>query len=336
MQAFGNILIFHPAAIGDAMLATPVAKALRLNFPAAKITYWSHQSLREMMVGLCPSVDGFIAFAKEQSFFNLVRTARQLKPDLFVDLSNSTRGKVISRFSGGRVLEYRKRSAEERPIMHAVENFLETVAPVCRLLPEDKFPTIYPGRLSAKVLAAALTGEQVSGKPMIGIVPGVGKQRAHRAWTRDGWVYLLDALAKKGTHTAALIGGLEEADLADWLARRGGFGCINLVGKLSLAETAAVLHGCDLVVAGDTGPAHLAVAVGTPVIGLHGPTFAARSGPYGYAHWTIQESQACQCLGAKRCSIALPDGSGSCMGGITPGNVAEKIETALCDLGKTI
>src|SRR5271170_948487 len=101
MHAFGNILIFHPSAIGDAMLASPVTKTLKLNFPGATITYWSHESLRQLIFGLCPSVDDYMDFSKETSIFALIKAVRLFKPDLFVDLSNSRRGTVMSHFISG-------------------------------------------------------------------------------------------------------------------------------------------------------------------------------------------------------------------------------------------
>src|ERR1700676_4497212 len=108
MYAFGNIVIFHPAAIGDAVLASPVAKTLKANFPGAKITYWSHPSLRQLLLGLCPSIDDFVDFSQDKGFFDLVKTIRQLKPDLFVDLSNSNKSKWLTVFTSAKVVRYLK------------------------------------------------------------------------------------------------------------------------------------------------------------------------------------------------------------------------------------
>jgi len=334
MHAFGNILIFHPSAIGDAMLASPVAKTLKLNFPGAKITYWSHESLRQLIFGLSPSVDEYMDFSKETPLFTLMKTARQFKPDLFVDLSNSHRGILMSYFISGKTLRYIKRPTDERPIMHAVDNFMEAIRPVCDEMPKSLFPTIFPEALAAERLPKVLTTTDGELKPMIGIVPGVGKHRAHRAWLKDGWLYLLDAIAKKGTQKAILIGGEDEQELCAWLEHESHSKCQNLSAQLSLTETAALLKHCEVVISGDTGPAHLAVAVGTPVIGLYGPTYAARSGPYGYSNLVIDQSDRCGCIGAKSCSFTPNGDPGECMGKIMLSEILEKLDVVLYDRGK--
>jgi len=329
MLAFGNILIFHPAAIGDAMLASPVAKTLKLNFPGAKITYWSHESLRQLIFGLSPSMDDFIDFGKDESIFALIKKIRAIKPDLFVDLSNSTKGLILSCFMSGRALQYIKHSVSDETMVHAVANFLETIAPVCEEIPKQLFPTIYPDSLTAQMLQIVFSGKESQKKPLIGIVPGVGRLRAHRAWIKDGWVYLLEAIHTRGTHQAVLIGGEDERDLCARINRESKLKSIDVAGKLSLPETAALLKYCDVVISGDTGPAHLAVAVGTPVIGLYGPTFANRSGPYGYEHLTLEQSQACQCLNARACSLTRLGEPGECMNRIMLPEILEKLNAAL-------
>ncbi|HMP54742.1 MAG TPA: hypothetical protein PKD05_24545, partial [Candidatus Melainabacteria bacterium] len=65
MKAPERVVIFHPAAIGDSMLATPVARTLRKNFPDTKITYWSHGSLEKILLDFCPAVDNFENYQKD-------------------------------------------------------------------------------------------------------------------------------------------------------------------------------------------------------------------------------------------------------------------------------
>ncbi len=118
-----------------------------------------------------------------------------------------------------------------------------------------------------------------------------------------------------------LIGGKDEKQLGEHLAAKAGSGCTNLCGRLSLAQTAAVLKSCNLVISGDTGPAHVAVAVGTPVLGIYGPTFPNRSGPYGPLNQVCDRSHQCRCHNLKRCKLLTTPGPGRCMQGITAGEV---------------
>ena len=332
MQAFGKILIFHPAAIGDAMIATPVAKTLRLNFPEAKITYWSHPSLRQLIVGLCPSVDEFLDFSREHGVLALRKVLEDAEPDLFVDLSNSNRAKLFTLFSKARVVRYVKRPSSERPIMHAVNNFMEVIEPVCPEVPESLFPTIFPKASAAEILADHTGAE--SQKPIIGIVPGVGKSRAHRAWVHDGWLFILKLLQTRATHDVVLIGGDDETSICKELKTESESSCINLAGRLTLAQTAAVLKGCQVVITGDTGPAHIANAVGTPVIALHGPTYSARSGPFDYLSLALDESKNCRCIDMKACRFTTAGSPGECMGRIALPDVLEKLDAVLGNKGK--
>lgn len=329
MDSFSNIVIFHPAAIGDAMLATPVAATLRLNFPGAKITYWSHSSLRPLILGLCPSVDEFIDFNKEQGYLQLRKQLLAIKPDLFIDLSNSVRGEFLSAFTKIKAFHYVKNESRGPEQQHAVGNFLETIKPICPETPAELFPTIFPDAIAEKLVPQLVAMSKLEYGPLIGIVPGVGQFRPHRAWPFDSWVYLLRHIIARYPHIPILVGGPEDYEIAQRLCTEIGERCINLCGQLKLDETSAILKCCDLVVSGDTGPAHVAVAVGTPVIGLYGPTYPARSGPYGYSDYVLDQSASCACIGQKFCQLTGPGQAGECMSRIMLTEVIEKLNFVL-------
>lgn len=329
MDSFSNIVIFHPAAIGDAMLATPVAATLRLNFPGAKITYWSHSSLRPLLLGLCPYVDEFIDFNKELGFLALRKQLMSLRPDLFVDLSNSSRGEFLPIFSKIKTLHYVKNEGKGNDQQHAVGNFLETIKPICPQTPDKLFPTIFPDAVAETLVPQLVAAHRMEYGPLIGIVPGVGQFRPHRAWLFDSWAYLLRHIIDRYPHIPILIGGADDYERAQKLCSEVGERCINFCGQLKLDETSALLKSCDVVISGDTGPAHIAVAVGTPVIGLYGPTYPARSGPYGYSSYVLDQSSSCQCIGQKICQFAGPGQSGECMGRIMLTEVIERLNFVL-------
>jgi ADP-heptose:LPS heptosyltransferase len=329
MHAFGNILIYHPAAIGDCMLATPVATTLKLNFPAARLTYWTHASLRPILLGLCPAVDEVVDYVREASLFQQMKTFEQLQPDLFVDLSNSVKTAPFTWMTKIKVLRYEKQAPNTTPIKHATANFMDTIRPVCNEYPEHLFPTIFPDALAVDVLHRVLAEHNFGPLPLIGIVPGVGKLRPHRAWIYDGWKYLLQHILGWETHIPVLIGGSDEQEICAQLAGDLDGRCLNLAGQLTLPETAAVLKRCQLVVSGDTGPAHIAVAVGTRVVGLYGPTFPARSGPYGCLDIVVDQSRSCQCHDQKVCRYAPPQNPGECMHRIMLPEIIDRIKSEL-------
>lgn len=334
MPHYSNIVIFHPAAIGDAVLATPVASTLKQNFPGAKITYWSHASLRPLLLSLCPYIDDFIDFNKELGFLEQRKILLGLKPDLFIDLSNSTRGLLMPLFGKLDVFRYQKNANDGPDQQHAVGNFLETVKSICPITPQKLFPTIFPDAIAEELVPQLMSQGNAAMRPLIGIVPGVGQLRPHRAWLFDGWVYLLRHILALDSHAIVLIGGADDFELAQRINAELDGRCLNFCGQLKLDETAAVLKCCDVVISGDTGPAHIAVAVGTPVIGLYGPTYPARSGPYGYFDYILDQSPSCQCRFEKHCKLAGPSDSGECMGRIMLPEVIEKLQR-LIDLTMT-
>lgn len=295
------------------MLATPVASTLKLNFPGAKLTYWTHPGLRPILLGLCPFIDEVVDYKREDNFFQLAKTYENLRSDLFVDLANSTKSHAMTWLTRSKVLRYEKESPHIRPIKHAVTNFLDTVRPVCDELPDPLFPTIFPETLTDSVLDPFFEHHEHRSVPFIGLVPGVGKLRPHRAWLHDGWLYLIEHILSWKSHLPVLIGGSDEHELCAELNASAGGRALNVAGRLSLAETAAVLKQCQVVVSSDTGPAHIAVAVGTKVIGLYGPTFPQRSGPFGCMDLVLDESSNCRCHDQKHCRFAQPHAPGDCM-----------------------
>ncbi|MDZ4835805.1 MAG: glycosyltransferase family 9 protein [Candidatus Melainabacteria bacterium] len=329
MKNLNHIVVFHPAAIGDAMLATPVAAILKRNFPDAHISYWTHGSLKIIINDMCPSVDDFVDYKRGQNIFSLSSQLKALKADLFIDLSNSTKGKLIPFFCGTRALHYKKRADGVKPVRHAADNFVDTIRSLVTDIPEQLFPTVFPQTDLLEVSKQQFFQGLNESRTIVGIVPGVGKIRPNRAWTVDGVVELIERLNSNDSNFPVLLGGSDERDLGAEIEKRTQGKVVNLCGKLDLAQTAAVLKQCRLVISGDTGPAHIAVAVGTPVIGLYGPTAVERSGPYGNLDLAIDRQSNCRCQYEKQCRFSPEGTAGDCMRQITTGDVMDKIELVM-------
>ncbi|MBI1272243.1 hypothetical protein GC174_17585 [bacterium] len=333
MKAPERVVIFHPAAIGDSMLATPVARTLRKNFPDTKITYWSHGSLEKILLDFCPAVDNFETYQKDAGLISHMKNLSSLAPDLFVDLSNSTRGKILGLFAtikGARVCSYRKQRASGEKTLHAVDNFVESIKDIVVDRPDNYFPSIFP---DSKTLAAVEEKiGRTAGSTILGIVPGVGQLRPHRGWSLDNWLSVLNHFQSQKNIHCILIGGPEEAPAGEYLEKNLNSNpkkLTNLCGKLDLKETAAALKHCQVVVSCDTGPAHIACTVGTPVIGLYGPTLLERSGPYGNNLLALTTTASCQCLTEKCCRFKKTTEPGLCMDQILPDSVIKRIESIL-------
>ncbi|MBX9689404.1 MAG: glycosyltransferase family 9 protein [Candidatus Obscuribacterales bacterium] len=302
-----RILVYHKAAIGDSVLATPVSVKLKKQFPDAKISYLTHESLVPLL-SLCPAIDEFISLEKNSGFGDLRMRINERKPQLLVDLSGSSSSFFQTLLSAGKVLRYQKKEKS----MHAVDNYLETIAEICPVSDKEVFPTLFLSDSEKDRVRKMLNKDN---RRLIALVPGVGLHRPHRAWPEESWLALCKHILWEKDHALILIGGSEERTLCSRIAERVGDFCFNLAGRLNLAETAAALSLCDATVSGDTGPAHISVAVGTPVVGLYGPTLLERSGPYGCNELSISTSEKCRCLARKNC-VDAKEQPGTCMKGL--------------------
>lgn len=300
-----RILVYHTAAIGDSVLATPVSVSLKKAYPEAKLTYATHDSLIALL-RLCPAIDDFVSIDKAGTAFDLRKKIQELKPDLLVDLSGSSKSFWQTIFLAPKTLHYKK----QENTMHAVENYLSTVSSLAAKPPDQEiFPTLFIPDDEKEKIRKIVAGRE--NRRLLALVPGVGNHRPHRAWPEDHWVGLGKNILWEKDHAIMLLGGPDERTLCSRIAEKIGDYCFNLAGKLTLTETAAALSLCDGTVSGDTGPAHISAAVGTPVVGLYGPTLLERSGPFGWSKLSLSAG-GCKCQNRKNCSIT-GNASGKCM-----------------------
>lgn len=316
-----RILVYHSAAIGDAVLATPVSMSLKRIYPAARITYATHSSLHGLL-SLCPAIDEFISIEKNDGFLESRARLARCRPDLLLDLSGSSKSFLNTMFISRRTLSYSKNESSR----HAVENYLNTISLICPPpAPEDVFPTLFPSEEENAKLGEKLSS--ASGRTLLALVPGVGKFRPHRAWPESYWISLAREIAARRDYALLLVGGADEQALCSRIAAELGQACVDLSGRLNLTETAAALSLCSGTVSGDTGPAHISVAVGTPVLGLYGPTRIERSGPYGCGVYSLSAADYCKCTARKSCLFSSE--AGECMKKISVEMLGEKLELLL-------
>lgn len=290
LNRFDNILIIKPGAIGDLLQLTPLIRALKCRFPQAGISllvgspstaelfkYNAH--VRETMV-----FDKAGAHKSFRALLQLWRFIRLNRYDLVINFqrSNLKTWFLASAAFPCRVLVYHKARART---VHAVVNYLETVAP----LGIDATKTDLELTLSAEERAFAkkiISSLNSSGKPLVALNPGAS--HPVNRWATDRFAALSDMLAQKLAARVILIGGKEDIPLADEITAKTGSKLLNMTGKASLLQLGALLEQCDLLVSGDTGPMHIATAVGTRVVALFGAADPARTGPVGSGHRVIQ------------------------------------------------
>jgi ADP-heptose:LPS heptosyltransferase len=172
--------------------------------------------------------------------------------------------------------------------VHEVQRALRVVEALgCTLSPDDD------GRL------AVIRGEaDIGAEPYVVVHPGASVPA--RAWSPERNAALVEALAAQGRRVL-VTGGPGETALTRVVAGDHG---VDLGGATTLAELAEILASADSIVVGNTGPAHLAAAVGTPVVSLYAPTVpSARWRPWGVRHELLHIDVPCAGCRARQCPV---------------------------------
>lgn len=287
-----NILLLKPGAIGDLLQITPVIRALVRKFPDARIT---------VLVGNEPSVDLFrhnpyiaevIVFEKKgrhrswRAMAGLRREIGGRRFDLVVNFqrSNLKAWWIVSSCFPCRVLVYRKAKGR---IVHAVVNHLEAVAPL-GIDPVGADPTLemHVGQEDDRWADELIAKENPSERPLVAL--NVGASHPVNRWPIGQFAELARRLYAEAGATVLLVGGAGDRVLSDAVRDEAKVPLIDLVGKTSLLQLGALLKKCAVVVSGDTGPMHMATAVGTPVVALFGAADPERTGPVGEGHKVLQ------------------------------------------------
>ena len=284
-----NICIFRLSALGDATHAVPVVRAIQDYWPETKIT-WIIGLLEYRLLGGIEGVE-FIPFDKKggwTSIHSLRESLRKRRFDVLLQMQVSTRANLLSRLVRApvRVGWDRARSRELHyhflrhhvaavPHQHQVQGFLE----FARALGIPAEQPVW--NLPIEEEATAWAEKQVSpGQAVVVINPC--SSEPSRNWRPEYYAEVADyAVREKGVQLV-LAGGPNprEVNMGREIESCMKQPCLNLVGKDTLERSKAMLKRADLLISPDSGPAHIASALNTPVLGLHAATWSRRSGPY--------------------------------------------------------
>jgi len=326
-----RFLIVRLGALGDIVHAIPVAAALRRAFPDARIDWLVSAKHREIL-DLVPVIDrrlvindrrstvprdpgaGQAGARRGASMLNVVRELRAARYDVAIDLQGLIKSALLARASGaGRVAGFSAAYAREgfarlfysdvsdpgrgglydpRETRHVVEINLGVLTTIGVNATRVEVP------IDDVASAAAREVRDRTGGRYALLNPGA-------AWPNKRWppARLADvARALRDRHdlmSAVLWGPGEESLARDVVA--GANGTAILSPPTAVADIVALSRGAALMVSGDTGPAHIASAVGTAVVGIYGPTRPARNGPLSPHDITVSRDAVCQCHHLRRC-----------------------------------
>jgi ADP-heptose:LPS heptosyltransferase len=181
-----------------------------------------------------------------------------------------------------------------------VVNHLETIAPlgIDALNPDlELYTADYDESYAEKLFAA----NGLVGKKVIALNPGAS--HPVNRWHTRCFASLTDRIEKELSAKVVVIGGAGDLELAREIALQTQTQPLILTGTTDLLQLAAILRRCNLLVSADTGPMHMATAVGTKVLALFGAADPGRTGPVGAGHMVIQaRSVSCMPCRSRKCS----------------------------------
>lgn len=301
-----KILIIKPGAIGDLLHITPTIRALKRRFPAARIDILVGSPATTCLFENNPCISKVMFFDRKgvhrrwHAFFQLLTEVGSTGYDLVVNFQRSTFKVWLLTLAAlpKRILVYHKSRKRK---LHAVLNHLETVAPLgIDVAREELALELFPAAEDVRAVMDLLRGHAVAGKRLAAL--NLGASNRIKCWRPASFALLADRIATETDTVVVLIGGRDELDLAETVMASVRQPPLNLVARLSLTQLGAFLQRCHLLVSGDTGPLHLATAVGTPVIALFGAIDPERTGPVGSGHTVISHPElACVPCNDKIC-----------------------------------
>ena len=294
-----NILIIKPSALGDIVLALPALAALKRNFPQAKISWLVRPEYAELLRGH-PDLDEVILFDRRllgKSWYNprafsglleLLRRLREGRFDLVFDFQGLFRTGFFGWVSGGKRrfgmtqarefarFFYTDKISQDASSIHLVDYYLKMVAAAGAKRGEIEF-RLPEDAEAAEVVEKLLKLQGVNGKYAV-IVPGAARE--NKRWPMERFAKLADKIVSQFGWSMAATGSAAEKGYIETLQNIAGVGVVNLAGRTSIAELIELLRGAAVVVSNDTGPGHIAAALGVPVVMIFGPTNPARVCPY--------------------------------------------------------
>ena len=331
--------VLAPSWIGDTAMAAPFLASLRAAFPEARIeavaTPWTAGLLERF-----PWLDAVHRVGGEGSrwagAWSLRRRLGGGSAEAVWLLANSFRSALLGRWIGGRrligyatdgrgwLLTRAVAPPPESPPPHLVDYYLGILegAGVRPSVREVRLPVQEEDARAAEDLLAEVGGADA--RPLVGLHPGAFFGES-KTWPAGEFARLARRLAREAGARVVVLGGAGESEMAAKVCREAEGAAASLAGRDNLRILPALLGRLDALVAGDTGPLHVAALVGTPTVALFGPTDPRRTAPRGAPHRVIRRELECSPCFERAC----PLGHHRCMNDIGADEVAAEVVSLL-------
>ncbi len=341
-----KILILKPSSLGDVIHALPVLRLLRLHWPESRIYWWLDVNLVPLLEK-DPDLEGIFAFQRKRwaaphrwpEIVSSIAAMRKHRFDLAIDLQGLARSGMFAWLAGAGLtvgLDNIREGSREgarafydltppraAPKTHAVDRCL-AVLPLLKVPVHWNFEWL-PSRPEGLRSVREKWAPEREGARWIVLLPG-GR------WDNKRWpVQYFAELAKRLREIPALrlvvLGSETERPLGETIAAAAPEFCLNLAGATSLDEMIEWIRLSRMVITNDTGPMHVAAAVGRPVIAIFGPTDPCNTGPYGQLQ-NVMQTASLPCVPCLKSRCAYWEKL-ACLHAISPAAVFERAREAL-------
>lgn len=322
-----SILIIKLSAIGDVVHSLPFLEVLRENFPVSRIDWLVEEEASEVLNGH-PAIDRIIVSQRKswhkrlkkrkqwasvtQEIVRFLRDVRGMEYDLAIDLQGLLKSGLLTGLckgkrkvgaSGAREVGHFFLSEKPVPVdyeAHAIERYLKIAA----YLGCDHTAwkgTIPVSKSDERNVKEMLLANGIRKKAVVAINPMARWES--KLWEPRRFAVLADRLQEEATCQVVFTGSERDWQTIEEITHIMKTNPVNLAGRTTLKELACLYADCQGLVTTDTGPMHIAAAMGCRVVALFGPTAPWRTGPYGDGHRVIRIPVGCSPCFKRRCGF---------------------------------
>jgi heptosyltransferase-1 len=311
-----NILIVRLGALGDIVHTIPAAAALRQAFPDARID-WIVDEKHHEILQLVEGIDRLILLRRPavRGWTHAITALRTGRYDVALDFQGLMKSAVLARASGAaRVLGFsiwHLREKGARPfysesietgagqpgeVLHIIQKNLRLLSALGIQQPQAVFP-LAQGPSAARDAMRAEAG----GRPIALVNPGAAWP--NKRWYTDRFGELAAFLHDVRGMTPFVLWGPGEEVLAERVIESSQ-GVARMAPATRITDLVEICRDAAIMVSGDTGPLHIAAAVGTPTVSIFGPTDPARNGPWSADDVAVSRFSTCGCHYDRKCTQA--------------------------------
>lgn len=312
-ESVKRLLVIKLRAVGDVLLSTIVLRNLHLAFPGTQIDFLTEPPARDILAG-SPDVDSLLLYDRTtMSGLDLIREVRKRRYDVVIDLFGNPRTALVTRLSGARHrvgFRFRGRTYAYNVVVnprggevHNTQFNLDAIEAI-EVEIQDRNVYFHFTPSDERYIDQFLDRSSLKGRILVALNTGGGWYT--KRWSLERFAELGDRIVGEFGVTVILPWGPGQIEEAKQVATLMSHTAV-LPPATTLPQLGALLKRTSLVVSNDSGPMHIAAAVGTPVLGIYGPTNPVLQGPYGRQH-AIVRKESLECLGCNltSCPIGHP------------------------------